>query len=121
TSRLTLPNLQVTHVGQLSSNHFYSVYAGYFEEMFGGVGGEWLYRPFGTKSAVGVDLNYVGQRDFEQDFGFRDYRVLTGHGTLYYDTGWNDVLTTVNVGRYLAGDFGATLQFSRLFRNGVQV
>lgn len=121
TSRLTVPNLQVTHAGRISSTQFYSAYAGYFEEMFGGIGGEWLYRPFGSRSAVGVDLNFVRQRDFEQDFGFRDYKVVTGHGTLYYDTGWQDVLATLAVGRYLAGDIGATLTLSRVFRNGVAI
>src|SRR5258706_8247418 len=87
--------------------------------MFGGVGTEWLYRPFGGKTAVGVDANYVRQRNFEQDFGFRDYRVATGHVTLYLDTGWQDVLATVSAGRYLARDVGATVQLSRVFKNGV--
>jgi membrane-associated phospholipid phosphatase len=121
TSRFTLPVLQMTHIGRITDKQYYSVYAGYLEEMFGGVGTEWLYRPFGGKSAVGVDINYVRQRDFEQDLGFRDYRVATGHATLYYDTGWNDVLATISAGRYLARDVGATFQLSRVFRNGVAV
>ncbi|MCX7196841.1 MAG: YjbH domain-containing protein, partial [Proteobacteria bacterium] len=54
---LTLPNLQVTHVGNPSRDHFYSVYGGYLEPMFAGVGGEWLYRPFGSRVALGVDAN----------------------------------------------------------------
>jgi hypothetical protein len=119
TSRFTMPNLQVTHFGRLTDRQYYSVYGGYLEDMFGGVGGEWLWRPFAGKTALGVDVNYVAQRDFEQDFGFQDYRVTTGHATLYYDTGWNDVLATVSAGRYLAGDKGVTVQLSRVFRNGV--
>ena len=121
TSRFTMPILQATHTGRITTNHYYSVYAGYMEEMFGGAGGEWLWRPFAGKSAVGVDLNYVAQRDFDQHFGFQDYRVKTGHATLYYDTGWNDVLATVSAGQYLAGDRGMTFQLARVFRNGVSV
>jgi hypothetical protein len=85
------------------------------------VGTEWLYRPFAGRNAFGVDLNYVRQREFPQKFDFRDYRVATGHATAYLDTGWNDVLATVSAGRYLAGDKGATLQLSRMFRNGMTV
>jgi len=126
TSKLTLPNLQLTHVGRFGENQYYSLYAGYLESEFAGAGGEWLYRPFASRVAFGVDANYVQQRDFRQDFGFSDagsqtgYRVATGHGTVYWDTGWNDVLAKVSVGRYLAKDIGATFDLSRTFDNGVK-
>jgi membrane-associated phospholipid phosphatase len=121
TSPVTIPNLQISHVGRVGENNYYSAYGGYLEEMFAGVGGEWLYRPFASRFAFGVDANAVRQREFEQHLGFRDYNTLTGHGTVYWDTGWNDVLAQLNVGRYLAKDIGATLQLSRVFRNGVTI
>ncbi|MGZ9038744.1 MAG: YjbH domain-containing protein, partial [Burkholderiales bacterium] len=119
TSDVTLSNLQMTHVGKAGANHYYSVYGGYLEDMFGGVGGEWLYRPFAGRLAFGVDVNAVRQRDFDQHFGFRDYDTLTGHATMYWETGWNDVLVRVHGGRYLAKDTGATLDISRTFKNGI--
>jgi len=121
TSAFTMPVLQLTHVGQLTHNQYYSVYGGYFEEMFGGVGAEWLYRPFASRFAFGVDVNALKQRNFEQDFGFRDYSVVSGHATAYWDTGWNDVQVKLSAGRYLAKDIGATLDVSRTFKNGVTV
>ncbi len=121
TSPITMPNLQATHVGKLGANHFYSLYGGYLESMFGGVGAEWLYKPSSSRIAVGVDVNAVRQREFEQAFGFRDYKVATGHATVYWDTGWNDVQARIHVGRYLARDFGATLDVSRVFKNGVTI
>ena len=121
TSRLNMPNLQLTHVGRLGDSQYYSVYGGYLESMFAGVGGEWLYRPFASKTAFGVDLNEVKQRGFAQDFSLRNYSVLTGHGTLYWDTGWQDVLAMLSAGRYLAGDIGVTVDLSRVFKNGVRV
>jgi membrane-associated phospholipid phosphatase len=122
-SEVTMSNLQLTHVGKLSANHYYSVYGGYLEEMFAGVGGEWLYRPFASRVAFGVDVNAVRQREFEQKFGFLDptYDVVTGHATLYWDTGWNDVEVRLSAGRYLARDLGVTLEMSRMFRNGVKL
>jgi hypothetical protein len=123
----TLPNLQLTHVGRLSQNQYYSVYGGYLEDMFAGVGSEWLYRPFASRVAFGVDVNAVQQRNFKQDFGFRNadeqtgYRVATGHATLYWDTGWNNVMANLSAGRYLAKDIGVTVQLSRVFQNGVTI
>ncbi len=127
TSKLTLPNLQATHVGRLGENQYYSVYAGYLESMFAGVGGEWLYRPFASRLAFGVDANLVQQRNFRQDLGFGDageqtgYRVATGHASLYWDTGWHNVVANLSAGRYLAKDAGVTVTMSREFRNGVRV
>ena len=39
----------------------------------------------------GSSCNWVAQRDFYSPFGFGyyDYDVVTGHATLYWDTGWN--------------------------------
>jgi hypothetical protein len=119
TSRFTMNYMQLTHAGRITDNQYFSLYGGYFEEMFGGVGGEWLYRPFGGKTALGVDVNYARQRDFEQDLSFMDYQVITGHTTLYLDTGVHDVLAMLSAGRYLAGDVGVTGQLTKTFRNGV--
>ena len=116
-----LSNLQLNHMGQLSQNHFYSLYGGYLEAMFGGVGGEYLYRPMNSRWALGLDANRVKQRAFEQDFDFRNYTVNTGHITAYVDTGFEDILATVSVGQYLAGDKGVTVDLSRVFQNGVRI
>ncbi len=119
TKRLTMPVFQLTHVGRLAEDQYYSVYGGALEPMFAGVGAEWLYRPSRSRIAFGIDVNHVRQRAFEQDFGLRDYKVNTGHATLYWDTGWNGVRATVSVGQYLAGDRGVTLNVSKSFDNGV--
>jgi membrane-associated phospholipid phosphatase len=121
TSKITMPNFQLTHVARLTDDQYLSLYGGYLEQMFGGVGAEWLYRPFASHLALGVDVNEVKQRAFAENFGFLNYHVLTGHSTLYWDTGWNDVLATVSVGRYLAGDVGTTVDVSRVFQNGVSM
>lgn len=125
TSQVYMPNLQITHLGKLTSDHYYSAYGGYLETMFAGVGGEWLYRPWHSPFAVGVDINQVQQRSFEQDFSFDNasaqtgYRIATGHATAYWDTGWESTHVKLSAGRYLAGDIGATLNIARAFDNGV--
>jgi hypothetical protein len=121
-TRTTIPNLQATHIGQLSiggGQHFYSVYAGYLEWMFGGAGAEYLWRPWRSPVSVGVDINRVRQREFNQRLDFRDYETTTGHITGYWETGWNDIMVQLKVGQYLAQDKGATLDVSRIWSNGV--
>lgn len=118
-SKFTMPHLQMVHVGKVSENNFFSLYGGFLEEMYAGVGGEWMYRPFESPVALGLDVNAVRQRDFAQDFALRDYKTTTGHATLYWDTGWNDIQARVSAGRYLAKDTGVTVELSRLFQNGV--
>ena len=117
---LTLPNLQVTGTRQLARDTYGMVYAGLLESMYAGAGGEVLYRPLNERWAVGVEANWVKQRDFDQRFSFRDYSVATGHASFYYMWGEDRrVVTALSAGRYLAKDWGATLAVSRAFDNGV--
>ncbi len=121
TSRANLTDLQLNGAWRLAPDWYGMVYAGYLESMYGGAGGEVLYRPFGARWALGADANWVRQRGFAQHLGFRSYQVATGHVTAYVDTGIEHVLAKVSFGRYLAGDWGSTIDLSRVFRNGVKM
>ncbi len=96
------------------------VTAGYLEQMFAGASTEVLWAPYEKRYALGVEVNAVRQRDFQGAFGLQDYDVVTGHASLY----WRftpDFLGQVDVGRYLAGDYGATFGLERVFANGWKV
>lgn len=122
TSDLTMPNLQFNIAGRLGKDLYGIAYAGYLEWMYAGVGGELLYRPMGESWAVGANLNHLRQRDFNQHFGLRDYRITTGHATLYYSFDAQErVVGSLSVGRYLAGDYGATINVARVFDNGMSM
>jgi exopolysaccharide biosynthesis protein YbjH len=122
TEDLTLPSLQLTATRQIGRDIYASAYGGLLEPMYGGVGGEILYRPLNERWAIGAELNWVKQRDFDQRFSFRDYSVATGHASLYYVWGnARKVVSTVSAGRYLAKDWGATLAVARAFNNGVSM
>jgi hypothetical protein len=95
--------------------------AGYLEQMYAGIGGELLYRPFGQRWALGADLFFVQQRDYNVLFDLRHYRALTGHFTAYYQMPWHDLRVSMSAGQYLAGDKGVTFELSRRFSTGVQV
>jgi len=88
--------------------------------MYGGVSGELLWKPVESRLALGAEVNYVRQREFDQLFGFQDYDVVTGHASAYYDFG-NGFHGQVDAGRYLAGDLGATISLDREFANGWRI
>jgi hypothetical protein len=116
-----IDNLALVKRGNLARDVYYQAYAGILEEMYSGVGGEVLWRPFDRPFAVGVNLNAVQQREFDKRFGLRDYKTLTGHVSLYWATPWYDFDVAVHTGRYLAKDFGSTLEIQKRFANGWSV
>jgi hypothetical protein len=102
-------------------NLHYRGFAGLLEEMYGGVGGEVLYWPSRSRVAVGASLVAVKQREFKQQFGFRDYGVVSGFISAYWATPFYNYDAAIHVGRYLARDVGATFEIRRTFRSGWQV
>ncbi|WP_339115059.1 YjbH domain-containing protein [Thioclava sp. GXIMD2076] len=115
----TLKNLYLQHNWKMAPDIYARASAGLFEEMYGGVSGEVLWKQADNPLAFGAELNYVKQRDYDQLFDFRDYDVVTGHVSAYYR--FEDYLLEVDAGRYLAGDYGATVSLDRIFDNGWSV
>ena len=117
-----LQSLALTHFGRPGADLYSRVSAGYLERMFGGVSTELLWKPVDSRFGIGAELNYVAQRDSDMGFGFDEYgyEVATGHVSAYYDLG-NGYHTQLDVGRYLAGDWGATVGLDREYDNGIRV
>lgn len=96
---------------------------GYLEEMYGGLGGEILYRPFGKRFAFGADAWLARKRDPETflNTGYTYDGLLTGHINGWYDFPDRDLTLQARFGRYLAEDFGATLSLQKGFENGAKL
>ncbi|WP_159656107.1 YjbH domain-containing protein [Vibrio atypicus] len=142
-----LNRLQLTWFEQPTESVYTQAYGGYLESMFAGVGGEVLYRPLNANWAVGADVNLVSQRDpdswfgvFSEDYFFYDEAACnqpipqcqayvlsqgtTGHVTGYYMPQWqflDSTLFKVSAGKFLGGDVGARVDFSKQFKSGVIV
>ncbi len=116
----TIENLYVARQWRAGPDLYARLTAGYLESMYGGLSGEILWKPVNSPLALGVEANYVRQRAYDQRFGFRDYSVLTGHASAYLEFG-DGYLARIDAGRYLAGDWGATFGFDRVFDNGFRV
>jgi len=113
--------LEVVYRTRLARDVFAEVKAGYLEDMYMGAGGQILWRPEGSRVSVGVDVYQVWKRDFDRLFGAQSYNILTGHASIYYQSPWHGLNFNVHLGRYLAGDYGATFEVSRRTSAGIEI
>ena len=120
-SDFNIQRFQFNYFKRISDNIFGKISAGVLESMFGGIGGEILYRPFGQTYAVGAELWDVKQRGYDQLFSFNEYQTATGHINLYYEEPRSNILLKVKAGRFLAGDSGFNFDFSRRFKSGARM
>ncbi|UWQ62449.1 YjbH domain-containing protein [Leisingera caerulea] len=119
-SDLRMEHLTAEYIWRPGTDLYARTTAGYLETMYGGLSAELLWFPPGSRLALGAEMNYVRQRDFDVLFGFQDYSVATGHVSAYYDLP-GDYHAQLDAGRYLAGDYGATVTLDREFSNGFKV
>ncbi|MGX9961754.1 YjbH domain-containing protein [Roseomonas sp. F4] len=105
----------------LGPDLFGRVTAGYLEPMFAGVSAELLWRPQNRPWALGVDIAQVVQRDDDQRLGVLGYQVTTGHVSAYADLPWYNLYGVARAGRYLAGDWGGTVELGRRFASGIEI
>lgn len=117
-----IDTMQLTRFQPLSDSFYAMAYAGILERMYAGVGGEVMWRPLDSPFALGLDVNWVKQRNFSGMLGMRDYTTATGFLTAYYQMPWlKDTMLQVGAGRFLARDTGVALQFQRRFESGIIV
>jgi len=101
-------------------NHYLMITGGILEDMFSGVGFEYLYFKQNTNYSFGLEVFNIQKRDYDWGFGHLDYsnNIVTAnfyyrnYGTIPFDM-------KVSAGEYLAGDVGSTIEFSRTFKSGV--
>ncbi len=116
-----LRQFEVNYIRPLTADLFFRFSVGIFEEMYGGVAAETLFRPYAQNWAVSLNVNRVRQRGFDQRFSFRDYEVTTGHLTFYGRFSPLSIESELSVGRYLAGDVGGTVAIARFFNSGAKI
>ncbi|MFC3026472.1 YjbH domain-containing protein [Roseomonas sp. CGMCC 1.13459] len=116
-----IPALYGEQIRGLGPDLFGRVTAGYLEPMFAGVSAELLWRPQGRPWALGVDVAQVVQRDYDQRLGVLGYQVTTGHVSAYADLPWFNLYGVARAGRYLAGDWGGTVEIGRRFASGIEI
>ena len=121
TKYFSLERLQLNYFNAISENLYSKISAGFLEPMFGGYGGEILYKPFYNDWAVGAEIWRVKQRSYDQKLDFLDYETTTGHLNFYYKEPYSKILLTLKGGKFLAQDSGIHVDLSRIFKTGLRM
>jgi hypothetical protein len=102
-------------------NHHLMITGGILEEMFTGIGAEYLYFKNDSNFAIGLEAFEIIKRDYKMRFGTQGYENITYSLNLYYRNYEHIPFDMkASYGEYLAGDKGSTIEFSRSFINGTK-
>ena len=112
-----IKRMQLDYIWTPYKDIYAKISGGIFEPMYGGFGGELLYKPYSKNYNFGLELFYVNQRSFDQRFNFQDYETVTGHISLGYYFAYG-IESNISFGRYLAKDDGYTFDIGRRTKSG---
>ncbi len=116
-ANLYIKRLQLDYIWSPQKDLYAKLSGGFFEGMFGGFGGQMLYKPFDGNFNISFEAFYVKQREYDQTFKFRKYKTTTAHLNLGYILPMG-IESNISYGRYLAKDDGFTFDLSRRTRSG---
>ena len=120
--RIVIEELKLNKFLNLKNNHYAFFSIGHLEQMFSGIHTEYLYRPFESLFSLGFEISAVKKRDYDQKIlSFNKFKTLTGHFNFYLMEPKNRILAHFSYGKYLARDYGYTLDISRRFQNGSSI
>lgn len=96
---------------------------GYLEEMYMGLSGEILYRPFDKNWSIGLDTALAFKRDpyTFSALGLNGDHILTGFLNGYYEIPETGATLKASLGRFLAGDVGGSISITNELKNGVRL
>jgi len=118
--RFKMNRLLVNQYLTLDERLYARASAGFYEEMYRGLGGQLLYLPKDSRWAADVSVDALQQRGYKGWFDKLDYKTVTTLGAFHYKLPY-DITATVRAGRFLARDEGARLEFKRRFPSGVEI
>jgi hypothetical protein len=119
-SRFKLNRLLLNQYLTLDERVYARASAGFYEEMYRGVGGQVLYLPKDSRWAADITVDALQQRGYKGWFDKLDYKTVTALGALHYKLPY-DITATARAGRFLARDEGVRIEFKRRFQSGVEI
>lgn len=117
---LLLGRMQLDYFISPYKNHHLMFTGGILEDMFSGYGFEYLFFKDHTNYSMGLEVFDVKKRDYKWGFDSLEYQNITGHINFNYrNYGLIPFDMKLSYGKYLAGDIGTTIEFSRTFKSGI--
>ena len=118
--RLRMERLFINKYFQLKQRVYSRISAGYYDEMFAGMGGQTLYLPEKGHWAMDLSIDWVKQREPGSNLAFIKYKTTTVIGSFHYRIPRYGVTLTSRIGRFLAKDEGVRFELKRRFRSGIE-
>jgi len=116
-TNLYIKRFQLDYIWSPQKDLYAKLSGGIFESMFGGFGGQLLYKPFNNNFNISFEGFYVKQRGYDQTLKFRKYKTTTAHLNIGYLFPMG-IESNISYGRYLAKDDGFTFDLSRRSSSG---
>tara|TARA_B100000945_G_scaffold319917_1_gene328435 strand:+ start:15377 stop:17359 length:1983 start_codon:yes stop_codon:yes gene_type:complete len=112
--------LELNHFKSFDKKHFFRNSIGIYEDMFSGIGLEYLYYPEGSLISFGAEAYHVRKRDYDWGFGLLGYKNTLFRVNAQLVEPKTKINLRLSVGEYLAGDEGYTFEIARRFDNGIE-
>ena len=109
---IAIQRFEINHLRK-NKNNYLSFKAGILEQMFSGFGFEYLKLDQFDNMAFGFEAYQVKKRGYDLNFDHLDYETFTGHINFFHYYDPLKLTTHISFGRYLAGDDGVTIDFSK--------
>ena len=109
--------MQLDYIWTPRKNIYAKFSGGVFEDMYAGIGGQMLFKPFDSNFNISLESFYVKQRGYDRLFKFKKYKTFTGHLNFGYLFPLG-IESNISFGRYLAKDDGYTFDLSRRTKSG---
>ena len=117
---VTIGRLEANYLKSFSRRHFFRTSVGIFEEMFGGVGIDYVYHKEGSLISFFGETYFVKKRNPRMLFDFKKYSNSYARIGAQIREPMTKTDFKISYGEYLAGDIGYTFEAKRRFANGVE-
>lgn len=121
--RISVDHTALHFAHSITPDLHFALSGGYLEEIYAGLGGQILYRPFGSRLALGLE-GWRLQRRTPSAMNLSLSQAtspFSGHADIWYDMPYYDVTLKASVGRFLAGDTGLSFGMEKIFDNGAKL
>jgi len=117
---ISVGRMEINYFKSFKEKHFLKTSIGILEEMFGGIGFEYVYAPEKSYLAAGFEAFHVQKREYAMRFGFKEFKNTLARSFIQVTEPRTDIRMKISFGEYLATDKGYTMEISRIFPNGIE-
>lgn len=119
--RFALDRAQMAYVRALAPSLDLLAEVGHLDPMYGGGGGELRHQTLTARWSVGVAAHHVWKRPPSVETLYRGSGRTTGHVSAGWEGQDGGSRFELSIGRYLAGDLGASVTLTRQYGWGVEL